>query len=615
MMALLACTAACRWMDGNQRMTHCTYLGELLRVTKLICNSVEHQRRSPNCEFFRLFNEWEPARKQGKGRKGRASRGSKASRLSTQSNITFTSEAPSILSLEDAPAELDDSILTTATNTTTASTTGKGRKKAAAKGKAKSVRGSKKAEQTIDSSIMDVERPEPVIEEIPVLEEPPKRQTRRKASRTVSSQLEDTVLANKPQKVTRAKAIKGKSKQRLSDDESQLQSELQAAVDSSLMDRETTPKPKRGTKRMSDGTAKMDSSIVMLPEAPSDFQAQQDKAKRGRKPKKQPTIEAEARTSGAADLPQRVSSAPKGLKASKGKKAAKHVEPTPEPEPETEPDVQYPDLEVEDVERLDFAQSLVSPSNPYAAEDEEEQRTEFAKSLAEPANPYESVNHTPEPAATEPSPSPSTPTPARHSSVRIRRTQTPAKIATPVIPHEDVAPTPSPQSSDAENHPPSSRLSARQPLSVQQTAQRIPLADTTPDHATMSPSKRNILNNITSTMPWSPTDLETVFLNSPVKANLALNSVSLNDWDKENQAALDAINLDKLDKKTLEEVVKRVKGGMGDEEKKMSVEEWVRWNATRGEERLKGECEGMVSMFEREGGRALGVLEGIVCLE
>jgi hypothetical protein len=597
-------------------MIHCRFLVLDRGNGRLTEHSVEHQKREPDCEFFRLLDEWEPTRKQAKGRKGRASRGSKASRLSTQSNVTVMTEGPSMLSLGDTLAEEDDSILTTATNATTTSTAGKGRKKAAAKGKAKTTRGKKKAEMTTDSSVMEVDPPEPVIEESPAAEEPPKKQTRRKASRTVSSQLEDTVLAEAPKKATRAKATRGKAKQRLSDDESQLQFELQAAVESSLMEREETPKPKRGTKRMSDGTSKMDSSVLM-PDAPSELQAQQDKAKRSRKPKKQPTIEPEARTSDVADVPQRVTSTTKGPKPKKGKKAAKTVEPTPEPEPEVEVEanVQYPALDVDDIESRDFAQSLVSPANPYAAEDEQQRKEDFARSLAEHVNPYESVEHTPEPAILEPSPAPSTPTPVRESSVRVRRTQTPVKAATPVIPHKEIAPTPSPQSSDAENHPPSSRPSVRPPQFVPQSTLRIPLADTTPDHVFMSPSKRNILNNIRSTTAWSPTDLETVFLNSPVKQNLVLNSVALHDWDKENQTALDAIDLEKLDKKSLEDVVKRVKTGMSEKEKSMSVEEWVRWNATRGEERLKGECEAMVSKFEREGGRALGVLEGIACVE
>lgn len=509
----------------------------------------------------------------------------------------------------DDAAEDDDSILTTATNATTTSKAGKGRKKAVPKSKAKSSRGKKKA-SNLDSIIIATDpvepepEAEPVVEEL-VVDEPPKKQTRRKASRTVSSQLEDTIIASQSTKPVQRKASKSKAKQRVSDVESQLQTELQAAIESSLIEREETPKPKRGTKRTSDGMAKMDSSVVMLVEEPANFQELQDKPKRGRKPKAKAAGEsqAEPRTSEAAPAPQRVSSLPKtGPKSRKGKKAVKPAEPEPEPEQEAEaePEIQYPDLESEDIQMHDFAQSLVAPVNPYLPDPESNDTQEIVGS----------EQHTPE-AAEVASPAPDTPTPARHSSVRIMRTQTPAKST----PARGSTPTPSPQSSDAENQPPSSRPSARPLPPVPQLAQRVPLADTTPDHANVSPSKRNMLNNITSAAPWSPTDLEAVFLASPVKANLALNSVALSDWDKENQNALDAVNLDKLDGKTLGEVVRRVRSGMSDAEKKMSVEEWVRWNAARGEERLKGECEGMVMTFEKVGGRALRTLEGIQCVE
>lgn len=42
---------------------------------KLTEYSVEHRKRVPECEFFKLIDEWNVARKQAKGRKGRASRG------------------------------------------------------------------------------------------------------------------------------------------------------------------------------------------------------------------------------------------------------------------------------------------------------------------------------------------------------------------------------------------------------------------------------------------------------------------------------------------------------------------------------------------------------------
>ena len=52
-------------------------------------------------------------------------------------------------------------------------------------------------------------------------------------------------------------------------------------------------------------------------------------------------------------------------------------------------------------------------------------------------------------------------------------------------------------------------------------------------------------------------------------------------------------------------------GALASPEKGMSVEEWVRFQAAKGEEELRRKCESMVGVFEREGLRALGVLEGI----
>ena len=57
------------------------------------------------------------------------------------------------------------------------------------------------------------------------------------------------------------------------------------------------------------------------------------------------------------------------------------------------------------------------------------------------------------------------------------------------------------------------------------------------------------------------------------------------------------------------------KGELSSPEKKMTVEEWIRWNAKNGEERLKRECERLVGQFEREGGRAMQALEGTECID
>lgn len=147
-------------------------------------------------------------------------------------------------------------------------------------------------------------------------------------------------------------------------------------------------------------------------------------------------------------------------------------------------------------------------------------------------------------------------------------------------PPKQTTPSPSPQASDAENRPPSSRpTTSRPPVfspSAQQTT-RVPLAPSTP---TNSSSKRNAMGSLQSSLPWKAVDLENVF--------------SVANENKENAVS----NF------TLTSV-----------EKAMTVEEWVSWNAQNGEEKLRKESERLVSIFEREGGRAMRTLEGIECIE
>ncbi|KAL8654410.1 MAG: hypothetical protein Q9226_003444, partial [Calogaya cf. arnoldii] len=164
----------------------------------------------------------------------------------------------------------------------------------------------------------------------------------------------------------------------------------------------------------------------------------------------------------------------------------------------------------------------------------------------------------------------------------------PPQTATPRKTAPSVHGTPktgiSPQSSDAENQPPSSRPSAlRPPLSTQSPSKgqntRVVLAATTP---TASPSRRNI-SRLQSTLPWTAIDFEKLFMVSPAaeKENLPL-----------------AVNTD-------------AKEGLASPEKKLTVEEWIRFNAQRVEDKLRDDCERLVGRFEGEGVRALKTLEGI----
>jgi hypothetical protein len=52
-------------------------------------------------------------------------------------------------------------------------------------------------------------------------------------------------------------------------------------------------------------------------------------------------------------------------------------------------------------------------------------------------------------------------------------------------------------------------------------------------------------------------------------------------------------------------------GGLTEEEKGMSVEEWVRWRAEKEADELRRKCETLVLSFERQGVRGLECLRGI----
>jgi hypothetical protein len=154
------------------------------------------------------------------------------------------------------------------------------------------------------------------------------------------------------------------------------------------------------------------------------------------------------------------------------------------------------------------------------------------------------------------------------------------------VPHQST-PSLSPQSSDAENRPPSSLPSAKRPIVVasppKEKTIRTPLAANTP-----SPSKRNLNAGFpASAHPWTPVDIDEVLFGEAS--------------DKENADLVGLLNGAKAD--------------LTSPEKRMTVEEWIRWNAKNGEERLKRECERLVSQFEKEGDRAMRRLEAIECID
>jgi hypothetical protein len=177
--------------------------------------------------------------------------------------------------------------------------------------------------------------------------------------------------------------------------------------------------------------------------------------------------------------------------------------------------------------------------------------------------------------------------PARSKLAKTNSVAPAVRSSTP--PRREKNPSRSPQSSDAENQPPSSKPStARKAATPNPSAVRIPLAAITP---VISPSKLNIISSLRSDNPWTAVDLDAIFMKTPGDENV-------------------------IGKELLEDALGKMKTfELTSPEKKMTVEEWVLYNAEVAEGRLRNECERMVGIFERQGTKAMRAVEGIECAE
>lgn len=599
----------------------------------------EHRRREPYCRFFELLEHYhgapEPPKK-GKGRgKARGSTASKASRMSTQSAVTATSDAPSMgESFADIPvnsslAGVDDSIMTAASTATAT----KGKKKGArAKATAKGAKGRKKASEEEQENIYpDLAGAQ--VDDEPAPEVPVKnpRRTGRNSKQPIDSSVIEisSIDAAAPKKSTRGRKPKVQpepqpepeievayvpqtpdvdaiTQKRLSEVSAQLQDELEHSVDNFGDDLEQStpmaepPKPKRGVKRTSDGMRKQQESSVVEIEVP--IKAPAAKAKRGRPPKKtsnasidlepetvpEPAavdrIEIDQPESQGAEAddensqPTKKPAVKKGKGRPKGKKnssarsskATVTSEPEPEPEPEIE-DLARDEMEIEqELERIAAEQAAQAAQN--------EEPIQIEQDLVEEYEPSPMQNHRSKDSAE-----------LKALQVEVQNEETQQQ---PTPPRKSQMPggfTPSPSGSDKENQPSSimePQTAKKVPevvLSPTKTT-RIPLAPGTPNRSPgktlLSPSKQ--VSHLTSNAPWKPVDLDSILLPSP-------------------QPSPGRVG----------EQLVAAAGGLTSPEKKMSVEEWVRYRATQGEDALRRKCERQVEMFEREGMRALETLNGI----
>jgi hypothetical protein len=155
-----------------------------------------------------------------------------------------------------------------------------------------------------------------------------------------------------------------------------------------------------------------------------------------------------------------------------------------------------------------------------------------------------------------------------------------------------ISPSPSPQASDAENRPPSSKPNTASSKGKRMQPVALPAAATPTRQMSpskqLSSSKQNVIGSLQSAEPWTAIDLDSVFggcHNEPEDINGAADRFFAEG------------------------------GELTEQERNMTVEEWIYYNAGQAEQKLKFECESMVMAFEKEGTRAMRALEGLVVAE
>jgi hypothetical protein len=106
--------------------------------------------------------------------------------------------------------------------------------------------------------------------------------------------------------------------------------------------------------------------------------------------------------------------------------------------------------------------------------------------------------------------------------------------------------------------------------------------------------------DIGDTYVWQPADVDALFA-SQEDARGLMNDIMI-DAGLDNIAAAGT---------SPEDLYAAVVAGLTDSEKLMTIEQWVLYNAKRGEEKLRMECERQIMAFEAEGRRAMALLEAI----
>lgn len=115
-----------------------------------------------------------------------------------------------------------------------------------------------------------------------------------------------------------------------------------------------------------------------------------------------------------------------------------------------------------------------------------------------------------------------------------------------------------------------------------------------------TPPPHSEADDMGNTHGWEPADVDMLFASQGEAQGLM-------------QDILIDAGLDNIETagSTPEQIYDAVIAGLTDHEKSMTIEQWVLYNAKRGEEKLRMACERQIMAFEAEGQRAMAVLEAI----
>ncbi|ORY64835.1 uncharacterized protein BCR38DRAFT_408599 [Pseudomassariella vexata] len=618
----------------------------------------EHYKRSPECPFFILINQYQqgPAKKTGRAKGARAS---KASRVSAQSVATLASDVTSFL---EHPADHEDSVMTT-TSVMTAGGTKRGRPKkaTAAKGKKtrgkkdepievledppeeeitpppppKPTRGRKRTSEAVDDSVLtNAEAPAPkkragrtrgsaAVVELSILEPqhedivdavpaPPAKVSRKKG-RVSNNRARKASIAS----TTSVASFRSADEHAMDDDEidRQLLADLDRPLsDDGMLAADSDSERKKGPAAKGKGkkaavkksTASQDAELsrdhAMFDPSPVDVDDADISAEL-----KDLRIHMEVEKTDKLVVPKKgrkAATTRKVSKQTKKGKAAAQPEPEPEPERVTAVEKRAADSSEDELSMMSNATVIkksMAAAAPASKKRGRPKKTSTQSQAVEEDRQPETLPKAPRMDSAETVEESTTPPP-------------PAEESTTPPPPVVESTTPPPPSDEQEPHLPSTPQAATSPAPAARPAVISPSrSPQSSDAENQPPSSRP--SNAANSSQLAPAPVEiasTPIRSSPIKRNVNIIS-GLQSSQPWSAVDLDVV-FDHLSKENVIPDGSALEKGLQltSPEKKMTVEEWIYHNAGLAEARLKGECEAMVSKFESEGGRAMSVLEGLV---